>query len=831
MNHTGIIPPIVNNQLYCNSWISIMNYCKMLLCSALSDELVYAKTLNSQNSTHFNRPLMEALLKLKTMIPDELINEVNEKDQSEYVENIDQLSGSSLTIDTDVSEHVNHELQLRRIQTIKEDLSWIRVKNESNKSTWYQITDTNKLGELLEVLTLRGVRERQLAKCIRRSKDFVELSMQVALKRNSEFDAAKCMSATRFNPQPFRIRSYRRRGRRSMRGHTRTNDVSLHNCTKSCNHKLLSEKGSRYFTTPSSWEASYSHDSKEIERPHSALSHSDLRYSDDCSSESNFGLTTTSSTYSKRNRMDIYNGYPYSPNKSLPDAVSVTNSKYRFVDDKKWQKDDTLTEEYVTFINECQLLCEVEALEDRVLCASLQIKGWTAPTKTLEDETIVLIPRTTVKQSPFEHWPIDLARSRLINIEHHLERRYLLPPLNSEVQLNVVSKGSTTELTLLPDNKCSIKECKDIGNETEGESDNMELDKCTTNPGVHDDNSQTSTHYQLPQIHRVINKQVDLNDEGENYTDCNSQILTTHLGESDLTSKAVTSETLPPGLINWRKNLYQASDVMTVRRSMEELIQAIAWDKSIMKVLCQICRRDNNEACLLLCDGCDRGYHTYCFRPQLSNIPSGDWFCYDCVSKATSKHLCYICGRCEIDDTIQQMNSQSPSDVKRMAICCHCSRAVHNSCARPTFIRIPKRWYCSNCIILKYSKLNHENCDLRLSKSRRKRKEYEDVADYSESNGNEKIKRRKICSVNNNTHTKTEDTSLEAYKTINKVDNTFLKQNQTRKYQGWWRKIHNYKKPNDTLDISNIPVNKSKRKKYYYLENQVENQIFVQYTT
>ena len=33
---------------------------------------------------------------------------------------------------------------------------------------------------------------------------------------------------------------------------------------------------------------------------------------------------------------------------------------------------------------------------------------------------------------------------------------------------------------------------------------------------------------------------------------------------------------------------------------------------------------------LLLCDGCDEAYHTHCLRPQLDNIPDGDWFCVQC---------------------------------------------------------------------------------------------------------------------------------------------------------------------------------------------------------
>lgn len=33
---------------------------------------------------------------------------------------------------------------------------------------------------------------------------------------------------------------------------------------------------------------------------------------------------------------------------------------------------------------------------------------------------------------------------------------------------------------------------------------------------------------------------------------------------------------------------------------------------SLSLKFCQICRKGDNEELLLLCDGCDRGYHTYC---------------------------------------------------------------------------------------------------------------------------------------------------------------------------------------------------------------------------
>lgn len=36
---------------------------------------------------------------------------------------------------------------------------------------------------------------------------------------------------------------------------------------------------------------------------------------------------------------------------------------------------------------------------------------------------------------------------------------------------------------------------------------------------------------------------------------------------------------------------------------------------------------------MLLCDGCDKGHHTYCLKPKLKSVPQGDWYCHDCKPK------------------------------------------------------------------------------------------------------------------------------------------------------------------------------------------------------
>ena len=42
---------------------------------------------------------------------------------------------------------------------------------------------------------------------------------------------------------------------------------------------------------------------------------------------------------------------------------------------------------------------------------------------------------------------------------------------------------------------------------------------------------------------------------------------------------------------------------------------------------CLTCGEDNDHANLLLCEGCNDEYHTYCLDPPLRAVPTGDWFC------------------------------------------------------------------------------------------------------------------------------------------------------------------------------------------------------------
>lgn len=96
-------------------------------------------------------------------------------------------------------------------------------------------------------------------------------------------------------------------------------------------------------------------------------------------------------------------------------------------------------------------------------------------------------------------------------------------------------------------------------------------------------------------------------------------------------------EEIAPGMKTWRKALSEVRNSSQLAMCLQQLQKSIAWERSIMKVYCQICRKGDNEDLLLLCDGCDKGCHTYCHKPKINAIPEGDWYCPACISKASNQ--------------------------------------------------------------------------------------------------------------------------------------------------------------------------------------------------
>ncbi|XP_045431470.1 bromodomain adjacent to zinc finger domain protein 2B isoform X18 [Pipistrellus kuhlii] len=224
------------------------------------------------------------------------------------------------------------------------------------------------------------------------------------------------------------------------------------------------------------------------------------------------------------------------------------------------------------------ILQQVEDLEKRVASASLQVKGWMCPEPASEREDLVYFEHKSFSKLCKEHAgeftgeeessahalerksdnPLDIAVTRLADLERNIERRYLKSPLSTTIQIKVDNVGTVTVPAPAP----SIS----------GDGDGIEED-------------------------------------------------------------------IAPGLRVWRRALSDARSAAQVALCVQQLQKSIAWEKSIMKVYCQICRKGDNEELLLLCDGCDKGCHTYCHRPKITTIPDGDWFCPACIAKASGQTL------------------------------------------------------------------------------------------------------------------------------------------------------------------------------------------------
>ena len=183
--------------------------------------------------------------------------------------------------------------------------------------------------------------------------------------------------------------------------------------------------------------------------------------------------------------------------------------------------------------------------------------------------------------------PIAHGKWRLLELEGAIERRYLKPPLgqaNAGVSLQKLTEHQEKEEAVANGEEGDNNTAMEVDNN--GREDNMD----TASPGE---------------------------EAGED-----------DVPESGASSKEASSqeeEGITRGLHNWREGVKQAGNAAQLAMCFYILETSIAWHKSIMKASCQFCHGGDNENALLLCDSCDKGYHTYCFKPAITIIPEGDW--------------------------------------------------------------------------------------------------------------------------------------------------------------------------------------------------------------
>uniref|UniRef100_A0A672HS27 [histone H3]-trimethyl-L-lysine(4) demethylase n=1 Tax=Salarias fasciatus TaxID=181472 RepID=A0A672HS27_SALFA len=84
-------------------------------------------------------------------------------------------------------------------------------------------------------------------------------------------------------------------------------------------------------------------------------------------------------------------------------------------------------------------------------------------------------------------------------------------------------------------------------------------------------------------------------------------------------------------------NLFQSGANLLVSRPLFPSVPRVPVVVQVDLVVCLVCGSGGDEDRLLLCDGCDDSYHTFCLIPPLHNVPKGDWRCPKCLAQECSK--------------------------------------------------------------------------------------------------------------------------------------------------------------------------------------------------
>ncbi|KAK4885411.1 hypothetical protein RN001_001682 [Aquatica leii] len=80
----------------------------------------------------------------------------------------------------------------------------------------------------------------------------------------------------------------------------------------------------------------------------------------------------------------------------------------------------------------------------------------------------------------------------------------------------------------------------------------------------------------------------------------------------------------------WEQSLLAASSYSQIFLHYSTLDKCILWARSAFLARCLVCKRKSDPESMILCDNCNKGQHLFCFRPKLTAIPEGNWYCKEC---------------------------------------------------------------------------------------------------------------------------------------------------------------------------------------------------------
>ena len=116
---------------------------------------------------------------------------------------------------------------------------------------------------------------------------------------------------------------------------------------------------------------------------------------------------------------------------------------------------------------------------------------------------------------------------------------------------------------------------------------------------------------------------------------------------------------------------------------------------------CQCCQQrfSKTHNAMLLCDGCDRGYHQRCLAQPLAKVPNGDWLCPGCeVQVAHGAEVRTRALGAAPSDGQACVVCCDPQDGGKMLLCDACDCGFHWYCVGENRCQAPRgAWFCPGC--------------------------------------------------------------------------------------------------------------------------------------
>uniref|UniRef100_A0A8D8PWH5 Bromodomain adjacent to zinc finger domain protein 1A n=1 Tax=Cacopsylla melanoneura TaxID=428564 RepID=A0A8D8PWH5_9HEMI len=173
------------------------------------------------------------------------------------------------------------------------------------------------------------------------------------------------------------------------------------------------------------------------------------------------------------------------------------------------------------------------------------------------------------------------------------------------------------------------------------------------------------------------------------------------LGGGKTSRRAAKVSNLAP---KWEASLKRCTSLSQLFIHLATLEKSIRWSKSLLKTNCKLCKTRSDPEQMLLCDSCDKGFHTFCLTPKLKKIPEGDWHCAQCKpvekTKAKAKKLAAAKPAEPVEEETKTVFGKCKVCLDKVPLitCAECSGGYHMACLEPPMRKIPRgKWTCQAC--------------------------------------------------------------------------------------------------------------------------------------